>query len=158
MEVFAIFIWDIKYQLSKDEKLLTNPATKVPECYYNFFAVFPKKAFNNVSVHSKHNHVTRLLGIKDHGQAAFYSLSNLQLVFVKTFFKENLKKSFIKASSAPCLSSILLANKLGGGIRFCVDYQKLNKLIKKNAYPILLIAETLAQLSHARIFTKINIW
>ena len=29
--------------------------------------------------------------------------------------------------------------------------------MKKDAYPILLIAETLAQLSHARVFTKINI-
>ena len=47
--------------------------------------------------------------------------------------------------------------KLRGGIRFCVDYRPLNKLIKKDAYSILLIKETLAQLKNAKVFTKIDI-
>ena len=51
----------------------------------------------------------------------------------------------------------MLAAKLGRGIRFCVDYQHLNKLTKKDAYPILLIEETLAQLKNTKVFTKINI-
>ena len=95
---------------------------------------------------------------KNYSQLALYGMLNPQLAFVKKFLKENLKKSFIEASSAPCLLPILLAKKLGGGIRFCIDYWKLNKLTKKDTYPILLIAETLAQLSHARVFTKIDIW
>ena len=52
---------------------------------------------------------------------------------------------------------ILLAKKPNGGIRFCVDYKRLNELTKKDAYLILLIAETLAQLKDAKIFTKIDI-
>ena len=122
VEVFIISIQDIEYQLSKDKKPPTDPATKVLECYHNFFAVFLKETSNNVSAHSKHNHVTKLLSKKDHGQSTLHGLSNPQLVFVKTFFKENLKKGFIKASSALCSSPILLANKPEGGIRFCVDY------------------------------------
>ena len=51
----------------------------------------------------------------------------------------------------------MLAVKLGKGIRFCVDYRRLNELTKKDAYPILLIEETLAQLKNAKIFTKIDI-
>ena len=39
-----------------------------------------------------------------------------------------------------------------------MNYWKLNKLTKKDAYPIPLIAETLVQLSHARVFIKIDIW
>ena len=80
-----------------------------------------------------------------------------QLKFVKKFLKENLKKSFIKASSAACFSPILLAKKPNGGIRFCVDYWKLNSLTKKDAYPLLLITKTIARLIKAVIFTKIDI-
>ena len=80
-----------------------------------------------------------------------------QLKFVKKFLEEHLKKRFIEASSAPCSSPILLAKKPGGGIRFCVDYQKLNSLTKKNAYPLPLIAETIAKLKKAIVFTKIDI-
>lgn len=158
VEIFAISMRDIEYQLNKDERPPTDPATKVPECYHEFLDVFSKEASNTVSAHSKHDHVIRLLSEKDHGQAALRAMPKEKLVFVKKFLEDNLKKGFIEASSAPCSSPIMLAVKSGGGIRFCVDYRKLNELTKKDAYPIPLIAETLAQLSHARVFTKIDIW
>lgn len=64
---------------------------------------------------------------------------------------------FIEASSALCSPPFLLAKKHGDGVRFCVDYRKSNDLTKKDAYPIPIIEETLAQLKHARYFTKIGI-
>ena len=84
-------------------------------------------------------------------------MTTSQLKFVKKFLEEHLKKRFIEASSAPCSSPILLAKKPGGRIRFCVDYQKLNSLTKKDAYPLPLIAETIARLKKATVFTKIDI-
>ena len=39
-----------------------------------------------------------------------------------------------------------------------MDYRRLNELTVKDAYPISLIEETLAQLKNAKVFTKINIW
>jgi hypothetical protein len=41
--------------------------------------------------------------------------------------------------------------------RFCIDYRKLNALIKKDRYPIPLIAETIARLSKGKVFTKLDI-
>ena len=148
---------DIDYQLNKDKKPLTNPATKVSECYHNFLDVFLKEVSNTVSAYSKHDYMICLLGEKDHDQAALRAMPKKKLAFVKKFLKDNLKKNFIEASSAPCSSPIMLAVKPGGNIRFCMDYWKVNKLTKKDAYLILLIAETLVQLSHARVFTKIDI-
>ena len=84
-------------------------------------------------------------------------MSEPKLQFVKKFLEEHLKKRFIEASSALCLLCIMLAAKPGGGIRFCVNYRCLNELIKKNAYPIPLIKETLAQLKNAKVFIKIDI-
>ena len=43
------------------------------------------------------------------------------------------------------------------GLRFCVDYRKLNDLTRKDRYPLPLIAETLARLSRAKIYTKLDI-
>ena len=157
IEIFAISMQDIDYQLNKNKRPPTDPATKVPECYHNSLDVFSKEASNTISAHSKHNHVIRLLGEKDHDQATLRAMLKEKLAFIKKFLEDNLKKGFIEASSAPCFLPIMLAVKPGSGIQFCVDYRKLNELTKKDAYSIPLIAETLAQLSHARVFTKIDI-
>lgn len=85
-------------------------------------------------------------------------MSKPQLQLIKKFFKKHLKKSLIETRRALCLSPILLAKKSRDNVKFCINYSKLNTLIKKDAYPILLIVKILAQLKKARIFTKINIW
>ena len=170
VEIFAVSMWDIKnklnaisikdikYQLNKTVKALTDPKTIVPEEYHKFLDIFSKKASDTLSPHSKYDHQIRLLeGYKDHGHSPFSKMLELKLQFVKKFLKEYLKKGFIEASSTLCLSHIMLTAKPERGIRFCVNYRRLNKLIKKNVYFIPLIEETLTQLKNAKVFTKINI-
>ena len=157
-ELNAILIKDIKYQLNKTVRTLTNPKTMIPKEYHKFFNVFSKEAFDTLSSHSKYDYQIRLLeSYKDHGNSPFSKISEPKLQFVKKFLEEHLKKSFIEASNVPCSSRIMLAAKPGRGIRFCVDYKRLNKLTKKDAYSILLIEETLAQLKNVKVFTKIDI-
>ena len=116
VEVFAISMRDIEYQLNKDKKTLIDPATKISECYYNFLNVFLKESFNTLSAYSKHNHVICLLSEKDYSQAALKGMSKKKLAFVKKFLEDNLKKGFIEASNAPCSLPIMLAVKLEDGI------------------------------------------
>ena len=159
-EIFAISMRDIEYQLNKRTKPLTDPKTVVPEEYHDFLDVFLKDISDTLRPYGKYNHKIELLkdkDLSDLGHSALRGISIPQLEFVKKFLEENLKKKFIEASSAPCSSPILLAKKPGGGIRFCVDYQKLNSLTKKDAYPLPLIAEIIARLKKAIVFTKINI-
>ena len=52
---------------------------------------------------------------------------------------------------------MLFVKKPGGGLRFCVDYRKLNGITRKDRYPLPLITETLRQLSQATWFTKLNV-
>ena len=42
-------------------------------------------------------------------------------------------------------------------MRFCVDYRKLNAVTRKDRYPLPLLDETLARMSQAKIFTKLDI-
>ena len=159
VEIFAISMRDIKYQLEKATNTPLDPKTMVLEEYHKFLDIFLKEASDTLSEHSKYDHRIRFLkGYKDHGNSFLQAMSEPKLQFVKKFVEKHLKKRFIEASSAPCSSPIMLAVKPGGGVWFYVDYRRLNKLTVKDAYPIPLIEETLAQLKNAKVFTKIDIW
>ena len=54
-------------------------------------------------------------------------------------------------------SPIVFVKKKDGSLRLCVDYRDLNEKIIKNRYPLLLIQETLIQLSKAKYFPKLDI-
>ena len=60
-------------------------------------------------------------------------------------------------SQAPFVSPVLFVKKLNGGLRFCIDFRKINNLTRKDRYPLPLINETLARLSKAKIYTKLDI-
>jgi len=60
-------------------------------------------------------------------------------------------------SQSPFVSSILFVKKPNSGLRFCVDYWRLNNLTCKDRYPLPLISETLSRLSRARVYTKLDI-
>ena len=51
----------------------------------------------------------------------------------------------------------MFVKKLGGSIRLCIDYRKLNTITKKDRYPILLIEETIARIVGCKIITKLDI-
>ena len=144
-ELNVILMKNIEYQLNKMAKTPTNPKTVVPEEYHKFLDIFSKEASDTLSPHSKYDHQIHLLeGYRDHGNSLLSKMSEPKLQFVKKFPEEHLKKRFIEASSAPYSSCIMLAVKPGGGIRFCVNYRRLNELTKKDTYPIPLIEKTLA--------------
>ena len=87
-----------------------------------------------------------------------YKQSAIELKTIKKYLLENLYKGFIKSSKALFILLILFIEKLNSSLWFCMDYWKLNTIIKKDQYSLLLIDETLEQLSQTKIFIKINIW
>jgi hypothetical protein len=73
-----------------------------------------------------------------------YNLLKKELLLIKKYLKKHLNKDFIESSIAFYASSILFAKKSNDELRFCVNYRKLNVIIKKNKYSISLIAEIIA--------------
>jgi len=55
-----------------------------------------------------------------------------ELSVVKKYINEHLDKGFIRPSMSLVAAPIFLTKKLGGGIRFCVNYRGLNAIIIKN--------------------------
>ncbi|KAF4886621.1 Transposon Tf2-6 polyprotein [Colletotrichum fructicola] len=99
----------------------------------------------------------------DHGNekqppwGPIYSMSKEELLVLRKTLTDLLDKGFIRASNSPAAAPILFVRKPGGGLRFCVDYRKLNSITRKDRYPIPLIADTLRQLSKAKWFTKLDV-
>ena len=82
---------------------------------------------------------------------------NNKLQKIKKYLEENLKKKFIIFSKALFASSILFIEKKDDNLCFCMNYWKLNALIKRNRYSILLINEVLAWIQDSKYLTQLNI-
>jgi hypothetical protein len=112
--------------------------------YHDFLNVFSKKKIDVLSLHRKHDHRIELKEEKTHEYASLYNMLEDELLLIKKYLQEHLNKDFIKSSIASYASFILFAKKLEKDLRFCVNYRKLNAIIKKNRYLISLIAEIIA--------------
>lgn len=74
-------------------------------------------------------------GAERPGHALLYSISEGELILVKQYLEEHLNKDFIVTSSTSFASLILFARKPNRELRLCVDYRKLNAVIKKESIP-----------------------
>ena len=86
-----------------------------------------------------------------------YNMSRDELLVLRKTLTELLDKGFIRVSHSPAAAPVLFVRKPSRGLRFCVDYRGLNKLTKKDRYPLPLIYETLRNIGKAKWFTKLDV-
>eukprot|EP00253_Pinus_taeda_P014293 PITA_14293 len=84
-------------------------------------------------------------------------LSALENAEIKKQVQELLEKGFIRPSTSPCGSPIVLVRKKDGSWRMCIDYQALNKITIKTHYPFPRIDDLLDQLKEAVYFSKLDL-
>jgi hypothetical protein len=70
-------------------------------------------------------------------------MSRDELLVLQKTLTEYLDKGFVRVSNSLAVAPVLFVRKLGGGLRFCVDYRGLNRLTRKDHYPLPLIYKTL---------------
>ena len=125
--------------------------------YHNFKDVFEKK---NADILLEYHLYDYTIELQEGAQLLFgpiYNLSQMELATLCKYIDENLSKNFIRHSKSPARTFILLIKKMNESLRMCVDYRGLNKVTKKNRYPLPLISGLLEQLRNAKIFIKIDL-
>ena len=65
---------------------------------------------------------------------------------------------FIHPSSSAHAALVLFIRKKDGSLRLCMDFRGLNKITKKDHYPLPRITDLLDTLSCAQIYIKIDLW
>ena len=86
-----------------------------------------------------------------------YLILNHKLEQIKKYLNEHLKKRFIIFNYTSFASFVLFIEKSNNELRFCVNYRKLNAIIKRNRYFISLIDEVLIRIQDCKYLTRLNI-
>ncbi len=82
---------------------------------------------------------------------------NHKLQKIKKYLIKHLNKEFIFFSFASYVSLILFAEKKDESLCFCIDYRKLNALIKRDHYSLSLIDETFTHIQESKYLIQLNI-
>ncbi|KAI3707330.1 hypothetical protein L6452_25751 [Arctium lappa] len=86
-----------------------------------------------------------------------YRLALMEMQELMKQLQELLEKGFIRTSSSPWGTPILFVKKKDGTMRMCIDYPMLNKITKKNRYPLPRIDDLFDQLQGVGYFSKIDL-
>ena len=86
-----------------------------------------------------------------------YSLSPVKLSTLRTFIDENLGTGFIRPTASSHAAPVLFIKKKDGSLQLCVDFRGLNKITKKDRYPLPLISDLLDSPSQAKIYSKVDL-
>jgi hypothetical protein len=131
---------------------------KLPTEYHNFANVFSKIESSALPPHRPIDHKVELLPDTAPLKAHFlYSMSADQLVALKEYLTEALRKQWIVPNAAEYGSPVLFAKKPNDGLRFCVNYHAMNARLKKDVYPLSLISEIFERLGKAKLFIKLDV-
>lgn len=76
---------------------------------------------------------------------------------VSDHLKQMLENNIIQPSCSPWAAPVVLVRKRDGGLRFCVDYRKLNDVTRKDAYPLPRIDDALDSLNKACWFSTLDL-
>jgi hypothetical protein len=86
---------------------------------------------------------------KDVPWGLLYSMTKEELLMLRKTLTDHFNKGRIRVSKSPAGAFVFFVRKPSGGLRFCVNYQKLNEIPKKNRTSLFLITETLRMMAKA---------
>jgi len=168
IKIFFLIISEINKALSSVEDFvklnevifvmsLSELKKKLSIVYHDFLDIFNKEKTTQLLLHRSYDHKIELEDESQSSKSQLYLMSSYKLQKIKKYLKENLKKKFITFSKALFASSILFVKKKDDSLCFCMNYWKLNALIKRNRYSILLIDEVLTWIQDSKYLIQLNI-
>ncbi len=138
-------------------KVLKQVKIKLFSEYYDYLNVFNQAMINQLSLHRFYNHKIKLINEETFSWSKLYQIFNHKLQKIKKYLINYLNKEIIFFSFASYISFILFIKKKDDSLRFCINYRKLNALIKRNHYSLSLINETFTHIQESKYLTWLNI-
>lgn len=86
-----------------------------------------------------------------------YRVSRTERQTIEDEVTQMLSKGIIRQSSSPWSSPVVLVPKKDGSIRFCIDYRRLNKITRKDVYPMPRIDDALDAMQGAKYFSSLDL-
>ena len=171
VNIFAVIISEINRLISTVEnkfkninlhelfhvKILEQIKVKLLFKYHDYLNVFNQAMINQLSSHYFYNYKVELIDEKTSSWSRLYKMFDYKLQKIKEYLIKHLNKEFIFSSFVFYVSLILFIKKKDNSLRFCVNYRKLNALIKWNHYSLSLIDETFTHIQKSKYLTQLNI-
>src|SRR6267154_5789096 len=128
----------------------------VPSDYHEFADIFDKGKAGALLHHPFDLKIDLEDGVAP-PLGTIYSLSSVELEALRKFLDENIATGQFHSSSSPHGAPVLFVKKKDGSLCLCVDFRGLNKITKKDRYPLPLISDLLNSPGKARVYTKIDL-
>jgi len=129
----------------------------IPEEYHKYADVFSKSKAETLALYHSYDLQIDLEKDSHSLVETIYSLSKFEQETLKEFIDENLTNGFICSTSSSHRAPVLFIKKKDGSLWLCVDFCGLNKITKKDQYPLPLISDLLDSPRKACIYTKIDL-
>lgn len=139
------------------KSLMHVGVNQVPSQYADFAEVFSAKKAESLPPHRGYDCPIDLLPGSEILTGRIYPLAQPELVHLKQYLEENLRKGFIQPSTSPAAAGMFFVRNKDSSLRPIIDYRALNKVTIKNRYPLPLISELIERLQTATIYTKLDL-
>ena len=125
--------------------------SNIPEEYHKF-----KAKANTLAQHKPYNLKINLERDSIPPLGQIYSMSQAELKTLQEFLDDHIAAGFIRPSQSLHGAPVLFSKKKDSSLHLCIDFRGLNKITKKDCYPVPLIADLLDTPGKAQIYTKID--
>ena len=125
--------------------------------YHEFVNIFSKTKAETLPSHCSYDLKINLEEGAQPPVGPIYSLSASEQEALKEFIEENLNTGFIWPTSSPHSALVLFIKKKDGSLCLCVNFCSLNRISKKDRYPLLLISDLLDSPRKAQVYSKIDL-
>ncbi len=173
IKVFALFMMNINRKIAYNTQCnlnalnfssinettqnLKNIKAKLSLKYHEFLDVFDRVQSNKLLSHRFYDHKIELISDSMLFRCQVYWMFSVKLLKVKKYLNENLSKRFITFSQTLYFFLVLFTLKANEDLWFCVNYQKLNVIFKRNRYSLSLIDEIINKIVSYKHLTRLNI-
>lgn len=147
-----IFPLSCRFILPTELQITVNQTQRLKEFLDIEFAKFDKESTGGTNLIK---HVIELEDPMPYHQKPYHR-SEIICKFINEETEKLLKKGYITWSNSEWACSPVVAPKANGGLRFCINYQPVNRQTKKPAYPLHNMRSILSQLHQAKIISTLD--